>query len=218
MKRVLCLIGLLWCNYTLAEADPAQAHKIVADTITQTLQVINESRPVYQSQPELFLKRVDGVLSPVLDFDRIARRVMAKHYRTASDAERSRFISVFKQSLLNTYARGLVEFTDYKINMLPLRTLNQSDKNTKVDFEVVTAAGQIFPITQSLYFNTQQNTWLIQNVIINGINVGQLFRDQFARLVDEKGSVSAAIDAWEGVLKAGIDTKEAGHDSADETE
>lgn len=218
MKRVWCLLALLCCGQVLADADPQKAHALVATTITQTLQVINDSRPIYQSQPEVFLTRVDAVLSPVLDFDRIARRVMAKHYRSASDAERSRFIGVFKQSLLNTYARGLVEFTDYKINMLPLRKENQTEKNTKVDFEVITSAGQVFPITQSLYFNAKQNTWLIQNVIINGINVGQLFRDQFSRLVDEKGSVTGAIDAWEGVLKAGIDTKEAGHDSADETE
>lgn len=218
MMRVLCLIALLWCGSALADADPQAAHKLVSMAITQTLQVINDSRPIYQSQAEVFLSRVDAVLSPVLDFERIARRVMAKHYRTANEAERGRFIGVFKQSLLNTYARGLVEFTDYKINMLPLRTANQSEKNTLVDFEVLSAAGQVFPITQSLYFNAKQQQWLIQNVIINGINVGQLFRDQFARLVDEKGSVTGAIDAWESVLKAGIDTKEAGNDATDDTE
>lgn len=218
MMRFCCGILLLCCAQVWADADPAAAHQLVDNTIQKTLAVINESRALYQTQPEVFAAKIDVTLSPVLDFDRIARRVMAKHYRNASDAERSRFIGVFKQSLLNTYARGLIEFTDYKINMLPLRTANQSEKNTLVDFEVLTAAGQVFPITQSLYFNAKQQQWLIQNVIINGINVGQLFRDQFARLVDEKGGVTAAIDAWENVLKAGINTKEAGHDSADETE
>ena len=38
--------------------------------------------------------------------------------------------------------------------------------------------------------------WLVENVVIAGINLGLTLRNQFADLVKSTGSVSGAIDAW----------------------
>jgi phospholipid transport system substrate-binding protein len=52
--------------------------------------------------------------------------------------------------------------------------------------------------------------WRMRNVIINGINIGKLFRDQFAQSMREHGNdLNQVIDTWaETVSKAKQSTKE----------
>ena len=193
---VVSLILFIFPSWAGAEADSQQAYELIDKKINSLMQAIESSKVKAQFSDAQKIMLVDEHLGDVVDFKRIARRVMAKHFKGATKAQQSRFLTVFKDSLLNTYAMGLWEFNNYKVNLLPLNKSNQTLRNTQVGFEVVTSSGQVFPVVQSLYFHPKKNQWFVQNVIINGINMGLLFRDQFARLVAEKGSIDLAIDHW----------------------
>jgi len=188
---------ILFSSVSLADPNPQQAYQLVETKIDALLNEIRMTKSQPSLSDEEKIQLVDRELGSVVDFKRIAQRVMAKHYRKATDEQKQRFLAVFKSSLLNTYAKGLWEFNDYKVNMLPLKTGNQTLRNTQVGLEVITSSGEVFPVTQSLFYNKQAKQWMVQNVIINGINMGLLFRDQFTRLVTEnKGDIDLAINAW----------------------
>ncbi len=189
--------------HTFAQGDPVDALALVEERIYLLLAQIEALKVEPGVSDKQKLDLVEDVIGEVVDFKRISRRVMAKYYKKASKEQKKTFLKVFKHSLLNTYAKGLWEFEDYKIRLKPLKSAHQSQRNTLVEFEVVTASGQVFPVTQSLYFHKKQKLWLVQNVIISGVNIGQLFRDQFARLVNENnGDISLATKAWAGVIEA----------------
>lgn len=204
MIRVLLALSLLLAFAGVrAEANAADAHKLVGDTINELLQGIAHSKAgkgidgASKLPEEAIVETVDTVLGNVIDFNRIARRVMAKHYKKANKQQKLQFQKVFRRSLLQTYATGLLDFEDYKIRLLPMRQAGQTARSTKVDFEVITASGQVFPITQSLFYHKKKRRWMVQNVIINGVNIGQLFREQFGRLVlQNDGDINAAISQW----------------------
>ena len=204
MIRVLLALSLLLAFAGVrAEANAADAHKLVGDTINELLQGIAHIKVgkgidgASKLPEEAIVETVDTVLGNVIDFNRIARRVMAKHYKKANKQQKLQFQKVFRRSLLQTYAAGLLDFEDYKIRLLPMRQAGQTARSTKVDFEVITASGQVFPITQSLFYHKKKRSWMVQNVIINGVNIGQLFREQFGRLVlQNDGDINAAISQW----------------------
>ncbi len=204
MKLFSALILLFSLSFqALAQGDPEDALALVEERIYLLLAQIEALKVEPNVADKQKLDLVEDVIGEVVDFKRISRRVMAKYYKKATKEQKQMFFQVFKQSLLNTYAKGLWEFEDYKIRLKPLKSAHQSQRNTLVEFEVVTASGQVFPVTQSLYFNKKQKRWLVQNVIISGVNIGQLFRDQFARLVNENnGDIDLATNAWAGVLEA----------------
>ena len=54
----------------------------------------------------------------------------------------------------------------------------------------------------------QNGQWRMRNVIINGINVGKLFRDQFAQSMrDNRDDLDKVIDTWiDTVAKARAET------------
>jgi len=51
--------------------------------------------------------------------------------------------------------------------------------------------------------------WKLRNVIINGINVGKLFRDQFADSMQRNGNdLDKTIDGWAEVVAKAKDSAE----------
>lgn len=190
-------ISLFSSSCVFADSNPQNAHRLVVERIDRLLQTIQNSKSEKTLSDKEKIELVDRQLGEVVDFKRIARRVMAKHFKAATNEQKQQFLAVFKASLLNTYAKGLWEFNNYKVNILPLKEGKQTERNTQVSIEVVTSSGQIFPVTQSLFYNSKDKLWMVQNVIINGINMGLLFRDQFARLVAQNnGDIGLAIAVW----------------------
>lgn len=203
MVRMLALILVLLAPLAQvraadSEALAEQAHEVVRRTTTKVMEKINANRHIYVSDKAAFYWELEDVLGPMVDFRRLTRIIMGDHYFKASKEQRQRFALAFKRSLLSSYATGLIEFTDYEVRMLPPRKdFDHTATNTLVDLEVVTPSGKVFPITQSMYVNYATRTWMAQNVIVNGINVGKLFKDQFDELVRKNdGNIGAAIEDW----------------------
>lgn len=187
----------------LSQGNPADALVIVDEKIHELLDEIEALKVKTGLDEKQKTQVVENVLGDVVDFKRIARRVMAKFYKKAKKEQKIAFYNVFKESLLKTYAKGLWEFEDYKIRLKPLKSSHQNQRNTLVEFEVITSSGQVFPVTQSLFYHKKHKRWMVQNVIISGVNIGQLFRDQFARLVNEKsGDLDLAIQEWASVIQS----------------
>jgi len=196
--KVLLRILLVFVMFPAwGEGNPKDAQKLVGERIHALLARIEQLKTLPAVDEEQRILAVEEVIGSVVDFKRITRRVMAKYYKKSSKQQKIDFHTIFKKTLLNTYAKGLWEFEDYKIRLKPLKNAHQSLRNTQVEFEVVTASGQVFPVIQSLFFHKKQQRWMVQNVIISGVNIGQLFRDQFARLVAKnQGDLDLAIQAW----------------------
>ena len=203
--KLLCIFSLcaFFSFQAFSQGNPADALVIVDEKIHELLDEIEALKVKPNLDEEQKTQVVENVLGDVVDFKRITRRVMAKYYKKASKQQKKAFYEVFKESLLKTYAKGLWEFEDYKIRLKPLKSSHQNQRNTLVEFEVITSSGQIFPVTQSLFYHKKHKRWMVQNVIISGVNIGQLFRDQFARLVNEKGgNLDLAIQAWANVIQS----------------
>lgn len=62
--------------------------------------------------------------------------------------------------------------------------------------------GAVYPVSYTL--ENINGEWKVRNVIINGINIGKLFRDQFADAMQRNGNdLDKTINGWAGeVAKA----------------
>ncbi|MCD8523584.1 MAG: ABC transporter substrate-binding protein [Saccharospirillaceae bacterium] len=201
MRWLLVLLSLTLGSVVYAadsEELAEQAHEVVKRTTEKVMASINKNRSIYESDKAQFFWELEDVLGPMVDFQRLTRRIMGRYYREATLEQRKRFASAFKRSLLSSYATGLIEFNDYEVRVLPPKAgVENTLRNTLVDLEVVTPSGRVFPITQSMYFHHRDRRWMAQNVIVNGINVGKLFGEQFEQMVQENdGNIGAAIDDW----------------------
>ena len=184
-------------NTTAApSAANLSAHETIQNVTTKLIETIEKSRDTYKTNPDQFYKAVEDVMSPAIDFDKITRGVMGKkYYSEATPEQRVRFINTFKNALIQTYAKGLIEFNNHKIEVLPSNE-NVAGKNKVVVKQKIYGQDAVYPLSYSMGLS-DDGKWRLFNVTINGINLGLTFKNQFVQYMkDYKGDLDKVISNW----------------------
>ncbi|QIB51029.1 phospholipid-binding protein MlaC [Pseudomonas sp. OIL-1] len=202
MRNVIKLALMLALSVPLfTHAASATPQQVVEDTSNRVMDVLDSNRELYKKDSEAFLEGLSEVLDPVVDYEGIARSVMTVRFsRDASPEQIQRFIETFKRSMVQFYGNALLEFDSGKIKVLPPRSRDQQrDDRASVNMEIQTANGTIYPATYTMV--NKDGQWMVRNVIVEGINIGLLFRDQFAQAMQAHGNdLDKVIDNWGGVV------------------
>lgn len=191
------LLGLLLALLALpASAAPERTPEQVIRHSVETLTGEIEGRRDYFAENLDELKAlVDDSLDDIADFRYIGASVMGRYFQNATPQQRSRFADTFRQTLIDTYTRGLVTFDYRELRVLDTQRPQRHEDQASVDMEVVATNGQVYPVSYSLRLSG--NEWRVVNVIVNGINLGLTFRNQFDQAMRDQGrDYDAVIDNW----------------------
>ena len=203
-------IMLLGSTAYAAAAVPAAAaattpHAIIDTTSKDLITLIDEARTYVDNGKERFYTAVTELLEPVIDFPAFARSVMAGHFRDATDAQRAQFAESFKNSLVRTYALALLEFNDGEIVVVPPEGPVRNPKRRSVKMEIRTSSGEVYPVLYSMAL-AKTGEWRIRNLIINGINIGLTYRNQFNGSMDKHNDdLDTVIASWAGEVASSED-------------
>lgn len=183
-------------------SGPEQA---VWNTTQTLLSIIEDERTSFTENPEKFYTRVAEALQPVVGFKRIAAMVMGPYYKKANKEQRKKFSQSFERSLVETYSGGLIEYEGYTIDILPGEPVPDGDRTAVVDIVITTSSGSQVPLKYSMY-KTKAGQWKVQNVTVAGINVGLLYRQQFARkVVEANGDLGLVVNQWSSKLDVEVE-------------
>ncbi|MBY4676771.1 MlaC/ttg2D family ABC transporter substrate-binding protein [Marinobacterium arenosum] len=196
-KAVQAVIGIwLLAMASLAQAGWDEAAAVVEKSTADILQLLNSEELQSEEAFGNLVGEVDRVLSPVVDFDYISKRVMGKYYRRASDAQRAQFSDIFKLTLLKTYAKALQGFQIKSYEMVPPVAPSPKPEQQAVSVQVTSANGTQFTLVY--YMLHDDGRWKLVNASLDGINLRLTFKNQFAGLAqDVNGKVGKVIDLWQ---------------------
>ena len=193
LKSITFFIGMLCINLNIfAEPNP---HKFIDSQAQAMVAVIRSSQDLYDENPELFKDKISMIFEPMVDFRRVGASVMGKKYYLASSkSQRLEFIQAFKNSLLDTYTSTLAQWGDQRI-VTVFPEVYEYKKTEDVQQNLITASN-IYPITYKVRKN-KSGDWLIINIIVNGVNLGLTFRNQFQALAKEHDeNIDEIIKHW----------------------
>jgi phospholipid transport system substrate-binding protein len=193
MKSILILVGLVGLPIlTIAQSNP---DNFLDDRAQAMVNVIRSNQSLYVSDPEQFKAKINTIFEPMVDFRRVGASVMGKkYYIAATKDQRLQFISVFKTSLLDTYSSTLAQWGDQTIET-NFSQKTEFNKTEDVNQSLVTS-NNIYPITYKVR-NDGKDNWLIINIIVNGVNLGLTFRNQFQALaLEHNENIDDIIDNW----------------------
>ncbi|MCK0107082.1 ABC transporter substrate-binding protein [Marinobacter sp. S0848L] len=174
----------------------------VSDNTQMLVQKLNAEKGLFEKDPEAFYQSMDDALTDFVDFRRIAARVMGRYARQTTREQRDEFVAKFKRSLFDSYAKALVTADDFRIEVREAEILPQNENRASVQLVVITASGNRYPVTYSMY-KKDDGRWLMENVIVEGVNIGLAFRDRFAQEMEEnRGQVQVVIDGWTDSVKS----------------
>lgn len=185
-----------------APAVSISAHETVQKATDHLMKKLAEVKHLYAQDPVRFYYEVESAIAPYIDLNKFSRRVMAKYFRNATLAQKEKFKLVFKDSLIRTYAKALVEFDNETITILPPGKAKRKRVNeTIVKMVVHSKNGTLYPVDYTTALTDGQ--WKLINVKINGINLGLQFRDKFRQDMEaKKGDVDSVINSWNAPVRS----------------
>jgi phospholipid transport system substrate-binding protein len=181
----------LWSDENPYDFIDSNAQKMVI--------VLKENKSLFLEDRQLYEQKIKEIFEPMIDFRRVAATVMGKKYYLASSKEqRAEFVVIFKDSLLDTYAETLAQWENQTITTIFPKNMEIQTKNLK-NIEVqqtLNTGSSKYPISYKLRKN-KDNSWSIVNIIVNGVNLGLTFRNQFQALaIKNNGNIESTLNGW----------------------
>ena len=190
-KAMLMFVLTLFSSLLQAQT----AHETVERVTEELFADLNTNRELYRQDPQAFYDAMDRLIGEAVDVEGVARSVMTVRYsRRATPEQMQRFQDNFKQSLMQFYGNALLEFDNSGVRILP-PSAPEGEQRTEVRMEVAGKDGMVHPVSYTMV--KIDDRWLLRNVIIEGINLGKLFRDQFGEAMQRnRNNLDAVIDNW----------------------
>jgi phospholipid transport system substrate-binding protein len=159
---VLICLGLL--TTPLQAAGPSEVIREAVDLLADGL---NGRKEELAADKDALYGFIDGILLPRFDREFAAGSVLAKHWRTASDEQRKRFVEAFYVTLLHRYADGILEFDTDRVEILPYKG-GAKKRTTTVKTKVRLDDGTNIPVNYILVNRNDQ--WRMFDVHIEGVS------------------------------------------------
>jgi len=196
-NTIILLLGLI-TGYTALADSGKGPREVVRESTDRVLALVERQKQ--QSDGEATQEMAAELLralEPVVDFDSIARGVMGKHRKDASKEQVKRFVRVFKDSLSQLYMRSFQSLEVEAAEVMELAEDFDPETASKasVQMQATIGSGESFGISYSMRKN-DQGQWVVRNIIVDGINLGLTYMNQFDGAVKRHGSIDGAIASW----------------------
>lgn len=203
----LLLVGA-WAH---AIAQQPSAHEVVEDATQRVMAVVAEASEYADEDPERYYRQVQEILDPVIDFRGFARSVMgpyatSERYRSLDEAGQTRlraqldeFTEVMRVGLVRTYSKGLLAYSGSRIEVFAIS--DEEEASGRASVRQLIYSGQPEPYVLLYQMGRDKSgQWQLRNVIIESVNLGEIYRSQFEAAARKyEGDLDAVIANWETV-------------------
>lgn len=193
--RIRRLSGVLLCLAALAPATAAgeagAGPKELIEQATETLVAsLRENRDAITADRQVAHRIAEETVLPYLDFRRIARWVLGKHWRTATTEQKREFIREFQDFLTRTYVTMMIEFSDQIVansGSVSYLGVRESDDGTRtlVRSVIKVASGSKFAVDYRMY--RTGGSWKVYDVVVGGVSLAATYRTSFDQRIHRDG-------------------------------
>ena len=165
-------------------ANTKAPENVILSAANSLFSDVEKNKKLYEEDITSFYKRVDNILTPIIDFDVLIKSIIGKkNYQETSSKQKSRFKSALKNQLIRIYAKTIVEYANSKITII-------SSSKVKSFYLVKTelSVGQGKPAFQVIYVMKKSNdNWKIVEVVANGLRLVKSLRKSLLPEIEENG-------------------------------
>ena len=179
----LMLATMVWAQ--AAQAQPIESPSVLLErTSLQVIKILKEDHDLLQKEPERVYKIIDDYILPHLDDVTMAKLALGKSWRKASKEQKRTFVAEFRNLLVRTYSKSLIEFSDQEINFFPVK-LAPGVKKASVKAVVIQPGGPSIPMAYRV--RIKNNAWKVYDIKIDGISLVTSYRGTFTQEIRKSG-------------------------------
>lgn len=189
----LTLLSFVWTAQSYAvpvpQNDPAEMVSVLS---TELIKAMNEQRVELESSPEKVKVFAGIYVLPYVDTAKMARYVMGKHWRTATDIQQTEFMEAFSNTLIRSYSQSLL-----KLNVESVKVMNAQEEQpgrVTVPSVVVQSDGNKTDVIYRAYLNKKSKKWMLYDVSIEGISMLLNYRKAYDSEFSKIGIDAVIVD------------------------
>lgn len=173
------LLSAVWLSAVgLATAgEPTDVVRQITDQVLKILEDPQFQAPNRQAERQ---ERLHKIAEQVFDWQEMARRALAVHWRERTPQEQQEFVRLFRDLVEGTYINRLESSIQEKREIQYVGEQVDGSRAT-VKTNVVTRRNQQVPIEYRL--QKADGRWLIYDVLVEGISLVNNYRSQFNRII-----------------------------------
>ena len=186
-----------------AKAGPAQ---VITEVTEQVMRVVAEADTYFDEDPDRYYREIDSALAVVVDWRGFATAVMGEYYsrgrsmdsdgRANLKRQRDEFAQTLREGLIRSYAKGLLAFGGAEMVVKGVEASPQSARIASVTQLVYGEADRVYTIRYQMG-QYKDGSWRLRNLIIETINLGEIYRNQFVALAkDANEDLDLVISQW----------------------
>lgn len=185
------LLGLASQTVVATAADtPASARDIVIATSERLVEALQDNKETIKQDIDTAYRLAEETVIPQLDFPRITRWVLGRHWRSASEEQRARLTDEFRTLLIRSYVTAMVSYVDQILELadnvqFPPARSRQDDDTATVTMLMSLASGQQAVVQYQLYLN--ETGWKVYDVQVEGISLALTYRSTFSQEIARSG-------------------------------
>jgi len=176
-------------------AQAGEPLTLIKQTINEVIDILKDEelkKPDKGADRRADLRKAIGER---FDFEEMAKRSLALHWKKRSPEERQEFIPLYSDLLERSYVNKIESYTDEQI----LYTDENIDDNyAVVKTKIITKRNVEIPIEYRLLKNNNQ--WGVYDVVIEGVSLVNNYRNQFNKIIRK--------DSYEELVKRMKDKQE----------
>ena len=192
----------------VAAETASGAYEVVQSASDRIMTIVEDAASYADEEPERYYQELLGVLDGFVDFSGFARGVMgpyaSKAYYQSLSAEGksalrgqvNRFTDEIRVGLVRTYGKGLLVFSGSRVEVQ--RPSDEPEDSNKSSVVQLIYSDAVEPYV--IYYQMRRGkngAWKLRNLIVESINLGQVYRNQFQAAVrDNNGDLDTVIDNW----------------------
>ncbi|WP_019021449.1 MULTISPECIES: phospholipid-binding protein MlaC [unclassified Thioalkalivibrio] len=192
---------------TLAPAAQAESPvQMMERSVNEVYEVLRENEERAQEEPEFVIEVLRERVLPHVDVDGMARLVLARHWRDASDEQRSRFTEAFTTTLLQVYGVQLADHLDKEVRIIERRS-REDDRMAVVASEIVMGSGQS-NLQVNYRLRPVNGEWKVFDVEAEGLSFVGNFRSRFGDEISRDGLEELIVrleDGDEELIEEAVD-------------
>jgi len=168
---------------------------MIQSTVNQLISELRERRAELEADHGALYALVEELVIPKIALNKVSRLILGSHWKTASEEQRERFTTGFKNLLMRTYATAMFEYTGDQALRFGEVTLRAEGRIAVVPTEVVLPAQTPVPVDYYCLL-TADGHWQIYDIQVDGISLIISFRNQYGEYIDANG-LDALIESLE---------------------
>ncbi|HEY6131931.1 MAG TPA: ABC transporter substrate-binding protein [Halioglobus sp.] len=207
----ILIAGLLLSFVAMAAPTAKDAEQFITNNAEKINAIVKDAPSYIETDPKRYYQQIGTTLDPIVDFDTFSRNVMGhtaskRYIESLPEAKREdaranipKFRDVLYNTLVKGYGKIFYNYAGSKYTIKSSELLGSGNRASVVQ-QVIDPQNQRYVIQYSLI--QAGEGWKIQNIIVDGVNMGQSYRAQFEAAVDRyKGNVNDVIQNWPQIME-----------------